>query len=154
MLNVKITSEVTLQRREKKRLRRVLSRAMKRILKGKKFELSVLLVDEDRSRELNRKYRGIDEPTDVLAFPMLEEGESNGGEEIKMLGDIVICIPIALKQASEQGHSTDDEIALLGVHGLLHLLGYEDETEEGRSLMRACEEELLPKKSREVMKWR
>ena len=93
-------------------------------------EVSLLFAGPDEIQELNAKYRGIDEPTDVLSFPM-------GGE---MLGDIVICGEIAEKQAKEYGHSVERETAFLFTHGLLHLLCY-DHGER----MRAAEEEILEK---------
>ena len=93
-------------------------------------ELSILLVDIDYMAELNHRWMDGDGPTDVLAFPMDESsvdhgpGESNGGEPA-LLGDIVLCPEVAAKQAAQAGHSTADELALLTVHGTLHLLGYD-----------------------------
>src|SRR5215207_2227415 len=103
-------------------------------------ELSVLLVDVDYMTELNHRWMGGDGPTDVLAFPMDEgsvdhgPGESNGGEPA-LLGDIVLCPEVAAKQAAQAGHSTADELALLTVHGTLHLLGYDHaEPDEEREM--------------------
>ncbi|WBB79686.1 rRNA maturation RNase YbeY [Micromonospora sp. WMMD882] len=105
-------------------------------------ELSVLLVDIDYMTELNHRWMGGDGPTDVLAFPMDEgsidhgPGESTGGAgEPALLGDIVLCPEVAAKQAVTAGHSAADELHLLTVHGVLHLLGYDHaEPEEEREM--------------------
>jgi len=86
-------------------------------------QLSLSLVGKTRMRSLNRKYRGRDYPTDVLAFPM----ESMGEQTEIFLGDVVICLPVAIGQASRFGNSADQEILRLLIHGTLHLLGYDHE---------------------------
>ena len=86
-------------------------------------QLSLSLVGKTRMRSLNRKYRGRDYPTDVLAFPM----ESIGEQTEVFLGDVVICLPVAIGQASRFGNSADQEIFRLLIHGTLHLLGYDHE---------------------------
>jgi probable rRNA maturation factor len=103
-------------------------------------ELSVLLVDLDYMTELNHRWMGGDGPTDVLAFPMDEgsvdhgPGEGSGGEPA-LLGDIVLCPDVAAKQAVTAEHSTADELHLLTVHGVLHLLGYDHaEPDEEREM--------------------
>lgn len=87
-------------------------------------ELSVALVDDDQMRELNANWRGKDQPTDVLAFAQ-REGDALG--ETELLGDVVVSIPTAQRQARERAHSVEDEIRELLVHGILHLLGYDHE---------------------------
>lgn len=87
-------------------------------------ELSVALVDDARMQELNRDWRDKDRPTDVLAFSQ-REGEPLG--EIALLGDVVISIPTAERQAAERGHAVEHEVRELLVHGILHLLGYDHE---------------------------
>jgi len=88
--------------------------------------LSVSLVGKTRMRSLNRTYRRRDYPTDVLAFPM-----GSMGEWTKVfLGDVVICIPVALAQASRFDNTTDQELLRLLIHGTLHLLGYDHEKSE------------------------
>jgi len=104
------------------------------------LELGLFIADDEGIRELNRRYRGVDEPTDVLAFGGEVEGFVSPA---KYLGDIVISYPRAKSQAREQGHSVAQEIDLLFLHGLLHLLGYEDETPEKRVRMWARQEEVL-----------
>lgn len=88
-------------------------------------ELSLVLVSNRRMRTLNRRYRKKDRPTDVLAFP-LREGRFSGFRGA-LLGDVVISIETAKRQASEFGHSLRAEVARLLVHGVLHLLGYDHE---------------------------
>ncbi|HEY8429862.1 MAG TPA: rRNA maturation RNase YbeY [Sandaracinaceae bacterium] len=98
-------------------------------------ELSVLLCDDATIRELNRTYRRRDRPTDVLAFAM-REGE---GAELHphLLGDVVISVDTARRQAAEHARSVASEITFLLAHGLLHLLGYDHRTEEEDRVMRA-----------------
>ncbi len=115
-------------------------------------EVSLLIVDADRMTELNSRYMGRDEPTDVLAFPMVESPEiksflSQNHAHPEPLGDIVICLPVARDQAGERMSSEMEEVELLAAHGLLHLLGYEDDTQEGRQEMRRLEALLLERMS-------
>ncbi|HEX6967530.1 MAG TPA: rRNA maturation RNase YbeY [Micromonosporaceae bacterium] len=111
-------------------------------------ELSVLLVDSDYMAELNHRWMGAEGPTDVLAFPMDEgsidhgPGEPSGGEPA-LLGDIVLCPEVAAKQAAAAGHSTADELHLLTVHGVLHLLGYDHAEPEEEREMFALQARLL-----------
>ncbi|QSB16106.1 rRNA maturation RNase YbeY [Natronosporangium hydrolyticum] len=102
-------------------------------------ELSILLVDAEYMADLNHRWMGGDGPTDVLAFPLDEAGGDPGpvenGGEPTLLGDIVLCPEVAGRQATAAGHSTADEVALLTVHGALHLLGYDHaEPEEEREM--------------------
>lgn len=110
-------------------------------------EVSVVIVDADEIRELNRVYRGEDKVTDVLSFGMMEKHEDEPEYEVpepdNMLGDIVICMEKVLAQAQEYGHSPERELAYLTVHGMLHLLGYDHEDESERSLMRSMEDKLM-----------
>jgi probable rRNA maturation factor len=105
-------------------------------------DVSVALVDDSYIRMLNKEYRGVDQPTDVLAFPM-DPNEFSHGEPA--LGDIVISVERARDQARQFKHPLRREVAFLAVHGLLHLLGYEDETEAGASAMWSKQKELLEK---------
>jgi probable rRNA maturation factor len=102
-------------------------------------ELSVLLVDTDYMAELNHRWMDGEGPTDVLAFPMdegnVDHGPGESGIEPALLGDIVLCPQVASKQATDAGHATGDELALLTVHGTLHLLGYDHaEPDEEREM--------------------
>ena len=92
----------------------------------------------------------MDEPTDVLAFYMLPQGEGDDSfalpmDEVTRLGEVIISYPQAVEQAREQGHSLGRELALLIIHGILHLLGYDHEEPEEEAKMRAREKELLVK---------
>jgi len=89
-------------------------------------DLSLTLVGKTRMRRLNRTYRQRDYATDVLAFPMQDGSRSVSA----FLGDVVICLPVALTQASKFGNTSDEEILRLLIHGTLHLLGYDHETTE------------------------
>jgi len=110
-------------------------------------EISLVFKDDDGIQELNKEYRGKDMPTDVLSFALLEAGEDEltiiDGEEELLLGDIIISLETAWRQAQEYNHSLEREIAYLMVHGLLHLLGYDHMTDEDQKVMRRREEELL-----------
>ncbi|MCX7781092.1 MAG: rRNA maturation RNase YbeY [Negativicutes bacterium] len=108
-------------------------------------EVSLLFVDDEYIRELNRDYRGKDCATDVLSFALNEGEEPDivGGPEETLLGDIVISLETAVKQAEEFGHSLERELAYLTVHGMLHLLGFDHENEQDKSVMREKEELVL-----------
>ena len=114
------------------------------------YEVSMVFTDSETVQQLNRDYRGMDEPTDVLAFYMLPQGEGNDSfalppDEVTRLGEVIISYPQAIEQAREQGHSPERELALLIVHGILHLLGYDHEKPEEEDEMRKREKELLEK---------
>lgn len=109
-------------------------------------EVSLTLVDDERIHFLNREYRGVDRPTDVLSFALQEETEDEPeilDYEDSVLGDIVISIERARAQALEYGHSFEREVAYLAVHGALHLLGFDHETEEDKAEMREIEEKVM-----------
>ena len=90
-------------------------------------EISVTFVDDARIQELNKQHRNIDKATDVLSFPLVENGvyDINPETGAKMLGDIVISMERAVAQAEEYGHPLQREVAFLTVHSMLHLLGYD-----------------------------
>lgn len=110
-------------------------------------EVSLVVTDDRRLRELNREYRGVDRATDVLSFPLYEGEELREAlarrEEPLVLGDIVISIERAASQGREYGHGLRRELAFLALHGLLHLLGYDHETDAERTAMRTREERIL-----------
>jgi len=111
-------------------------------------ELSLVLVSDRRMRALNRRYRKKDRPTDVLAFPLLERGQIYfSRRKINLspvlLGDVVISMPTAKRQAAALGHSLRDEMARLLVHGVLHLLGYDHERSERDALRMARQEKAI-----------
>lgn len=92
---------------------------------GDRDGFAVRFVDDDEMRRLNREFRGIDAPTDVLSFPGDETPEG------RYLGDVAISVPRAEQQAADRGHSLEKEVRLLVLHGVLHCLGYDHETDDG-----------------------
>lgn len=102
-------------------------------------EASVLFVDDAEIQALNARYRGIDRPTDVLAFSLREAEEQppEDGAGLEMLGDIVISLPTAARQAAKRGHSLRHETAILLIHGTLHLLGHDHPGTSGAAADRA-----------------
>lgn len=108
-------------------------------------EVSVVLADDEYIHQLNHQYRGKDCPTDVLSFALNEgeEPEIIDGPEVVLLGDIIISLETATRQAEEYGHSLERELAYLTVHGILHLLGYDHMLEDEKKEMRQEEEYIL-----------
>ncbi len=125
-----------------------------------KCEISVLFVDNEEIKEINKDTRGIDRETDVLSFPMLEYEDKKvfkeiykdykfspvdfDGEEL-VLGDIVLSLEKSLEQSEEFNHAYEREAAYLVVHSVLHLLGYDHMEDDEKSIMRSREEEILNK---------
>ncbi|KAF1084076.1 Endoribonuclease YbeY [Sporotomaculum syntrophicum] len=106
-------------------------------------EVSLVFVDDAYMSLLNQQYRGIDGPTDVLSFAMQEGPDMPGFEEEQLLGDVVVSMETAQRQAEEYGHSFNREVAYLTVHGVLHLLGYDHQTLTDKQKMREQEENIL-----------
>lgn len=119
-------------------------------------QVTVGLVDAVRIMECNRENRGIDSVTDVLSFPLLtfsegcidesliSDGECDEDGNV-MLGDVMICSAVAVKQAEEYGHSVERETVYLFVHSVLHLLGFDHEKAEDKKHMRSAEEKIMNK---------
>jgi probable rRNA maturation factor len=97
---------------------------------GARGAVTVALLSDARVRELNRRFRKKDRPTDVLSFP--SAGVEPGAAAQRYLGDVVIAAGVARRQAKEAGHSIQTELRVLALHGLLHLLGYDHERDAGR----------------------
>ena len=116
---------------DRKFIRRVVRETLKREAKG--GEVSIVLTHNEYIRQLNRKYRSVDRATDVLAFPMDEE----------ILGDIVISLEKAKEQALVYRESFKNEVGRLVIHGILHLIGYDDSSRGSLKKMHAREEEIL-----------
>ena len=110
--------------------------------RGRSGQIIVTLVDDEEIHEINRTYRNVDRPTDVISFPS-EEGEHIAEIPDGFLGDIIISIPRAQAQAEEYGHSFRRELSFLAVHGTLHLLGYDHMTDEEAKVMFGLQEDIL-----------
>lgn len=127
------------RRIDRKWLKRIAGSVLELEPGGKEKEIDIVLVDSERMKELNEKYRGRTAVTDVLAFPL--------GDDLtptkNLLGEVVVCVEKADEQARERKHSMKEELALLLVHGILHLLDYRDEKTRGRKIMQEREREIL-----------
>jgi len=114
------------------------------------LQISIILTDNQNIKSINKKYRKIDKPTDVLSFPMFEKEEldkiikANKKYE-DILGDIIISIPKVEEQAKEYEHSFKREFTYMIVHGFYHLMGYDHENEDDKKIMREKEEHILKK---------
>jgi len=104
--------------------------------------LNIVIVDNEKIREINKEYRNKDAVTDVISFAF-EEVKDVNYEDVRFLGEIYISYERCKEQAKDYGHSVRREFCYLAVHGLLHLLGYDHMTEEDKKVMRALEEEIL-----------
>ncbi len=105
-------------------------------------ELSLLFVSAGHMRRLNAHFAGDDYATDVLAFPMMD-GDDDEADAGPLLGDVVVCPQVALRNAERIGHSLDDELAVLIVHGTLHLLGYDHQGPKDKEAMERRQSEIL-----------
>jgi probable rRNA maturation factor len=112
---------------------------------GDATTVGLLITNDENVRKLNLQYRGQDRTTDVLAFASGESGDGfvSPPSTPPHLGDIVVSYPRAVAQAADHGHSTEEELDRLVVHGVLHLLGYDDRGREERAAMWERQEELL-----------
>ncbi len=102
-------------------------------------ELTLVITDDDEMRQLNRQYRGVDKPTDVLSFGENAFDVQVSPDESAYLGDVIISYPRAQAQAQSAGHTTSDELVLLVVHGVLHLLGHDHATKSEKRKMWAAQ---------------
>lgn len=140
-------------------LRQVIEATLKAEGAERDAELGLLITGDDEIRQLNFEYRGIDKPTDVLSFAMSEQapGDTDGEflfalppDGINHLGEVIISYPRVLAQALEQGHSVNRELGLLVVHGVLHLLGYDHESDPEADRMEAREDSILSQLGRSL----
>jgi probable rRNA maturation factor len=120
-------------------------------------EISLVITGQERIRELNRDYRGLDQPTDVLSFSLSEQKDEvpapfiGPPDGVLHLGEVIISYPQALIQSLENSHSIKKEMAVLIVHGVLHILGYDHEKPEMEPAMRAREKEILESLEKELI---
>ncbi len=107
-------------------------------------ELSIRLVDNAESQQLNGEYRGKDKPTNVLSFPFEMPPELEGVDEIDhLIGDLVICVPVVAAEAHLQNKTFNDHFAHMVIHGCLHLLGYDHIKDEEAEIMENLERQIL-----------
>jgi probable rRNA maturation factor len=107
-------------------------------------ELAVMLTDDDGIRTLNANWRGIDKPTNVLSFPALQPSSDGGADDApRLLGDIAIAYETTRKEADGEDKPFDHHLSHLAVHGFLHLIGYDHETDDDAEVMEALETEIL-----------
>mgnify|MGYP005863891945 CR=1 FL=1 len=119
-------------------LQKISKNILKILGQNQKTEISLAIVGQNRMRSLNKKYREENQVTDVLVFAnFVQEPLQN------FLGEIIICYPQAKKQAKRFGHSLRKELTILLIHAILHLVGYDDKTEDNRKKMEAKQEEIL-----------
>lgn len=143
MDNVEIFNETKEKIEDIKILKPLLEYARKyENLEDTELEFSIIIVDNKRIHEINKEYRNIDRPTDVISFA-LEDSEGVEPENYRILGDIYISIDKVKEQAKAYGHSETRELAFLTIHGFLHLLGYDHMEPEEEKIMFAKQEEIL-----------
>lgn len=125
-------------------LRQAVKLSLLRMKADQKVEVSLTLTDDPGIRELNKAYRNMDRPTDVLSFP-INEGQAlaTGGNQRRLLGDIIISTDRAADQALAYGHSYEREMAFLTVHGMLHLLGLDHQRPEEAAHMEELQRQIL-----------
>jgi len=131
-----------LQKKEKldlELIKKVASSVLREEMVDENKEVGIALVDNAKIKQLNERFHKVGEVTDVLAFPLGDEFISTKN----LLGEVVISVEAATGQARDRGHSLNEELALLVIHGILHLLGYNDEGERERKVMQAEERKIL-----------
>lgn len=141
MNNFEIYNETEEQIEELTGLKDLLDYALN-YMKIDNAEFNVIIIDNEKIHEINREYRGVDRPTDVITFA-LEDHKDIEFEDIRLLGDVYISIEKARSQAEEYGHSLKREISFLTIHGLLHLLGYDHMEEKEEKEMFKLQNEIL-----------
>lgn len=145
-LSISYLDEANLTRAEDiKLIEQLLNSVAKSESLSGEIEVSIMFVDNEQIQLLNKQYRNIDEPTDVISFALEEQEEVEiiGRTIPRVLGDIVISIPMAKQQANDYNHSFQRELGFLAVHGFLHLLGYDHETEQNEQTMFQKQKDIL-----------
>ena len=133
----------------KDKMRKIVQRVLKLEKAPSPCEMSIVFTDYETIHRLNRDYRGVDRPTDVLSFCIASEEEKEAlpfilpPDDIAHLGEVIISYPQAAVQAAAQGHPIDMELTLLLIHGILHLLRYDHEDTADEAKMQAREKQLL-----------
>ena len=132
---------ITEEKIDKSFVRKVVKHTLKK-MEAEKSEVNIIFVGLEEIHEINKTYRNVDRPTDVISFA-LEDTEDVTVYEERVLGDIYICLDKVHEQAKEYGHTEIREMAFLIVHGLLHLLGYDHMIKEEEKIMFGLQEEIL-----------
>ncbi|MBQ9267555.1 MAG: rRNA maturation RNase YbeY [Clostridia bacterium] len=132
---------------------KLIKQVVKKVLEAEEIkhdvDVYITLTNNEEIHKINKEYRDVDRPTDVLSFPMYEREEIPGlkedkqSDEEEILGDIIVSVEKVKEQAEEYGHSFERELAYLVTHGMLHILGYDHMIEEEKKVMRAREEAIL-----------
>ncbi len=125
---------------EEARLLRVSQAVLEQERGDSEVETTIVLTDDETLRALNAQHLGVDAPTDVLSFPA---DEFDPDQQMPYIGDVIISVPRAKEQAFAAGHPLENEISLLVVHGILHLLGYDHDLEERKAVMWSKQAEIL-----------
>jgi probable rRNA maturation factor len=128
---------------DSRRLREAAQKALAHESAPSRAELTLVITGDDKIRDLNRQYRGMDAPTDVLSFAETDARFVAASDEAVYLGDVIISYPRAEAQAASAGHSVADELLLLIVHGALHLLGHDHAGRAEKRKMWAAQKEIL-----------
>ena len=143
-MEILIKNQQKIIKLNQRKIKEIIRKILKYLKVDEETEISVLFTDDKFIRSLNNKYRGIDKPTDVLSFS-LQEGTVKPPEveNDKLLGDIIISVETAQKQADTLNHSMERELTVLLIHGLLHLTGYDHEEDKDYKIMREKESKIL-----------
>lgn len=142
MIKINVVNEVEIEELDVKKIIKTIAKKINKIekIKGRHL-LSVIVVDETRIWEINKNYRQIDAPTDVISFAGIDSEEERALPE--EMGDVFICRERVFSQAKEYGHSVLREFAFLVTHGIYHLLGYDHQNEEEEKIMFEKQENIL-----------
>ncbi len=143
-MEILIKNQQKITKINQRKIKEIIEKVLQHLKVDEKIEVSILFTTDKFIKSLNEKYRGINEPTDVLAFSlwegMVKSPEADGN---MLLGDIIISTETAKRQANVLNHSVEKEIIILLIHGLLHLISYDHERKRDNKIMRKKEDELL-----------
>jgi probable rRNA maturation factor len=143
-MEILIKNQQKIAKIHRRRIREIIKNIIQYLKVDENTEISILFTDDKFIKSLNKKYRGINKSTDVLTFN-LEEGDLKFPEvdKNKLLGDIVVSIETAQRQANNLNHNLENELMILLTHGLLHLIGYDHEEDRDNKIMQVKENEIL-----------
>jgi len=143
-MEVLIKNQQKIAKIHQQRIREIIKNIIQYLKVDENTEISILFTDDKFIKSLNKKYRGINKSTDVLTFN-LEDGDLKFPEvdKNKLLGDIVVSVETAQRQANNLNHNLENELMILLTHGLLHLIGYDHEEDRDNKIMQVKENEIL-----------